>query len=354
MKTLKRYLALGLFLTGASVFPLDAQTANAPPAANNKAGAARTSTAAGQAPDVVMQKLSDLINDRKYGDAQRMAGGLLAAYPDDQRLIKAKALLDRLLAPVGSSNPAPAGNPAAGNSVPAIANALTGMEKVDYEALLELARQAQVTADLAQQKKLLQQFMDESAGFLQRHPDQMVLWQFRAVSALSLGEPMAGYEAAQKILAQGDTDRDDDLRRLLAQLKNKGWLDQKEAERQAKYGWLVGSWSLACTETDGGGSVVQRCDPGGIEFDKAGSSESLVDGYRVRGDGAKSGNPSFRVTILDSGEISCEQNNGISPPKWVPVLSCKTSDNNTSLTIKSAARYKNDEGNIWTSSMHKN
>src|SRR5208282_6921439 len=126
------------------------------------------------------------------------------------------------------------------------AEPLVGMEKVDYNALIVLARQAQQTTDLDEQKKLLQQFMDQSSAFLQKHPDQMLLWQFRVVSAIGLNEPMEGYEAGQKLLAMGAADSNDPaLQELLAQLKNKGWLDWAEKIKKLteKYGWMVGAWS---------------------------------------------------------------------------------------------------------------
>jgi hypothetical protein len=102
------------------------------------------------------------------------------------------------------------------------------MDKVDYDALIELARQAQQNTDLAEQKKLLQQFMDQSNLFLQKHPGEMLLWQLRAASAISLDDPMAGYKAGQRLLTADSNDPN--VRRLLAQLKNKGWLDKQKIE----------------------------------------------------------------------------------------------------------------------------
>jgi hypothetical protein len=180
-------------------------------------------------------KITDLYHAGKYAEAQQLTTGLLVAYPDDQRLIKAIALLEKMLAPGGSANAAPGGNQPTNNAAPAQpaastnAEQLTGMDKVDYDALIELARQAQQTTDLEQQKTLLKRFMDESSAFLRKHPDQMLLWQLRAASAINLNEPMAGYEAGQKLL--GADSNDSNVRRLLAQLKNNGWLDKQQAEQ---------------------------------------------------------------------------------------------------------------------------
>ena len=229
---LSRFFAFGCILALLCFLPLHAQTAATAPA-DTKATAA-TPTPAGQAPDSVTQKIADLVHAGKYAEAQQLTTGLLAAYPNDPRLIKTKALLDKLLATAG---PAPGSNQpnnsAAPVQPPAVATAepLTGMDKVDYNALIELARQAQATTDLGQQESLLHRYMDQSGVFLQKHPDQILLWQLRAASAISLNEPLAGYDAGQKLLALGAANSNDpNLQRLLAQLKNMGWLDKRQLE----------------------------------------------------------------------------------------------------------------------------
>lgn len=227
-------LVLGLVL--ASVCLLSAQQPSTSPAAPNTEAA--TPAPAAHAPDEVTNKITGLVHDGKYAEAQQLTTALLVAYPDDQRLIKAKALLEKLLAPAGSANATPDSNPPTTNIAPAqsatatIAGQLTGMDKVDYNALIELARQAQQTTDLSQQKTLLQQLMTDSAAFLQRHPDQMLLWQLRAATAISLNDPRAGYKAGQTLIAMGAADSNDpNLQHLLGQLKNKGWLDQQGVEK---------------------------------------------------------------------------------------------------------------------------
>jgi hypothetical protein len=326
--------------------PLQAQTGTKGPSDSNAPAASRTSN--GQAPDEVTRKLTDLVHAGKYAEAEKLTTGLLAAYPTDQRLIKAEALIAKRLAPAGQTleSPIQPVQPTANNS----ADQLTGMEKVDYSALIVLARQGMQATDLAEQQTLLQQFMDQSIVFLQKHPDQMLLWQLRAATAISLNDPVAGYEAGQKLITAGAADSGDpNLLQLLGQLKNKRWLDKAEAERLAKYGWLLGTWSLSCAETDENGEVHQRCDAGDIKFSKHNASDSVAEGYRINDAGVKSNQSAFRVTILDSGQIRCEQNNGTS--KWAPVLSCDSADNNRSLTIKSAAYKQN--GYVWISSLHK-
>jgi hypothetical protein len=189
-----------------------------------------------QAPDDMTNKITALVSAGKYAEAQRLTTGLLVVYPDDQRLIKAKALIEKWLASPALAVPAPGSSQSTNNAsqaeVSSNAEQLTGMDKVDYSALIELAREAQQTTDLSQQDILLRKFMEDSGKFLQKHPNEMLLWQLRAASAISLNAPKEGYQAGQKLLSAGAAESSDSsLQRLLGQLKNKGWLDKQEAER---------------------------------------------------------------------------------------------------------------------------
>lgn len=189
----------------------------------------------GLAPDEMTRKITELVHAGKYTEAQQLTAGLLIAYPDDQRLIKAKSLIEKLLSTGDTSghdaNVLSAPAPATG----ANAISLTGMDKIDCNGLIELARQAQQAIDLAEQAKLMQQFMAQSSAFLQKHPDQILLWELRAQMAMSTNDPAAGYEAGERILAAGGADSNDTaLQRLLGQLRNKGWLNQQDAESQAR------------------------------------------------------------------------------------------------------------------------
>lgn len=234
MSNISKSLVLGFFLALLPVPVLHAQPAQGVHASN---GALAQNTPAGQAPDELIKKLSDLVHAGKYMEAEQFTAGLLVAFPDDQRLIKAKALLDKSLAAGGTTNGSPGISPASSDSPtaqpPSNANReeLTGMDKIDYSALLELAREAQQNSDLPEQNKLLQQFMEQSAQFLQKHPDQMLLWQLRAASAISLHEPLAGFDAAQKLLSRGAANsKDPNVSQLLAKLKLLGWLDAQQAQ----------------------------------------------------------------------------------------------------------------------------
>jgi hypothetical protein len=123
-------LAFVLILT-ASLLPAQ-QTTVAPSVDNHEVSASPAPAA--HAPDEVTNKITGLVHDGKYAEAQQLTTALLVAYPDDQRLIKAKALLEKLLAPAGSANATPASNPPTTNVAPAqsatatIARQLTGMD----------------------------------------------------------------------------------------------------------------------------------------------------------------------------------------------------------------------------------
>ena len=321
-------ISLTLALTGSA-------QSKAPADPNAKAADAPTS---GQAPDAVMKKLSELVNASKYAEAQQLTAGMLLAFPDDQRLIKAKALLDKSLANAAATTTTPGSNPAVTNetSTQPAANEkgglLTGMDRVDYNALIVLARKAQENTDLEQQKASLKQFMDQSSPFLQKHPNEMLLWQLRAASAISLNDPMAGYDAGQKLLAAGAADSNDpNLQQLLAELRNKGWLDKETADRHAKYDWIAGTWSVSWSEHFQGWHSSHDT-PGG-----AFSTEFLISGRTIEGretsGGVKYTDPTFKGTIPDSGEVRWEVLIS-NPDSWAPPISWVSGDNKKWMTVK--------------------
>jgi len=280
------------------------QAQTEPPAPANTLAA--NPAPAGQAPSEVLKKLSDLIHAGKYADAQQLAAGLLLAYPDDQRLIKAKALLDKA---VSSSQPADIGasaNQPSSSVAPPASGAkstpLTGMDKVEYNSLIELARQAQQTTDLGQQKMLLQKFMTESRPFAEQHPDDTLIWQLRAAAAMSLNEPIEGYEAGQELLSAGAADSNDpNLQHLMAQLNLQGWLDHKKAEyreQEKGFEWLLGTWTATWDWWWG--------EVHGRDQEQFVVTDSGIEGYLIGGDAVRNGDPDFRGKMLDSGEIQWE------------------------------------------------
>jgi hypothetical protein len=349
MEKLAKLLICGLFLVFGSIASLRAQTAS------SDSNAASGPPAAGQASDDVTRKITDLVNSGKYAEAQQLTTGLLVAYPDDQRLIKTKVLLEKLLAPGGSANETPNNTQPINNVTPAqpATNAnveqLTGRERLDYDALIELARQAQQTTDIAQQKASLERFMDQSSLFLQKHPAELLLWQLRAASAISLNDPMAGYEAGQKLLAAGAEDGNDpNLRRLLAQLKNKGWLDEQgleeakqKIEEGKKYDWLIGTWTgTASWFSKATWDYGKRHSNQQVEFMRSGSS---VEGYSYNlSTGIRDSAPSFKYSTFTLEGMNFSTNwriNGKVPnPEWQPITSCAVSNDRRTITIVALGR----------------
>lgn len=284
-------------------------------------GAGQASTA--HAPDEATGKITELVHAGKYNDAKQLTAALLIAYPDDQRLIKAKILIDKLLAPKPSGSPIPsnrqqtqsAGDPSSGQ--------LTGMDKVNYNAVILLARQAQQTADLDEQTKLLEQFMSQSGLFLRMHPDQMLLWQLRAEIALTQDDVLAGYEAGQRLLAVGAADSSDaTLQNLLGRLKNKGWFEadaaaaaKRQAELISKYGWMQGEWSESFSQPytyrapDGFMSSMKTHTNPGLhaykETFEVSKSEPVIGAFIVDSSGKTKWVPT-KFTLADSGELRCE------------------------------------------------
>jgi len=145
-----------------------AHVSSATPCADGQHSADTNATAAkptptGQATDDVMKKLSDLVHARKYApDGATVDGWFIAGLPEDQRLIKPRCFWTNRSRPRRRQTLRRA----------RVATQLAGMEKVDYNALIELARQAQQTTDLEQQTTLLKQFMKDSDLFLQKHPTE--------------------------------------------------------------------------------------------------------------------------------------------------------------------------------------
>ena len=294
MKKWTKLFICGLFLVLGGLASLRGQIASTHSDASSQPAAARAS-------DEMTQRITDLVNAGKYLEAQALTTGLLVAYPNDERLIQTQALLKQLV-PTAAVPSTPGISLAAQPATGADAGHLTGMDKVDYNALIERARQAQQTTDPEQQKSSLQRFLSDSSLFLQKHPEQMLLWQIRAAAAISVNDPDAGYEAAQKLLAAGVADSNDPaLQRLLAQLKNNGWLDKQGVENFKKYAWIVGTWSISWSF--GEKPDQQGTGPKEI-FAKSDSGE--IEGYYFPKNGHKNRRPNMRGTILAS-QVSWKQ-----------------------------------------------
>lgn len=179
-------------------------------------------------PAEALKELQTLVHEGNYEQAQLLTANLLALYPNDQRLLQAKALLEKAIAKDNqlktSARSRPSGPGTAADAPPAPVEP----DQAEYDRLLELTRQAKQTTDGARQQALLRQFMNESRAFVEKHPDRDLIWEIRAASALVLNDMMAGYEAGQKLVARGALESgNENLRHLIALLKNRGWLDEQ-------------------------------------------------------------------------------------------------------------------------------
>lgn len=231
------------------------------------------------APDDVTRKITDLVDAGKYAEAQQLTAGLLVAYPNDERLVKARALIEKLRTGTPSASTTPEPDPLSAKAVQPEAVPLTGMDRVNYNALIELMKQAQQTTDLDEQKRLLQQFMVQRNAFLEgfeenhalfeefkqynqtsdpevksklrdecqaetnlivkKHPEQMLLWKLSAAAAISLNQPREGYAAGHWLLAYGAADSNDPaVQALMGQLKNKDWLTTRGVAVAEEFAWL--------------------------------------------------------------------------------------------------------------------
>lgn len=399
MNKLSKSLTLRIVLALMSLSPLQGQWAHILPANANSATAnpapaadpapAANPAPAAQAPDEATKKITDLVHAGKYAEAQELTEGLLIVYPDDQRLSKAKALIDKLLVSAGSTSATPANSQPATPAANVTAEQLTGMDKVDYNTLILLARQAQADADLGEQKKLLWQFMEQSGTFLQKHPEQLLVWELRAQSAVSLNDPLDGCEAGQQLLAEGAADSTDPkVQQLMAQLNKIGWLDKQKADDYKRFGWLLGTWS-ASWSSDGrtksfSGHTSSRALQGDLANEVFTKSGSVIEGYNVRDNDDRSTQPDMRGTILESGEIrwkryyastdnsssrknsrgaqlvlaSYEKRIQVSrgprefyPQGWQPVFSCQIDEDKSTMTMVVPSQSTNPRHNPADSAM---
>jgi formylglycine-generating enzyme required for sulfatase activity len=89
------------------------------------------------------------------------------------------------------------------------------------EALLLLAQSADKAAGSENRRKVLEEFLRQSAPVARAHPEQTELWLRRASAALELNLPKVAREAAQPL--QKVPAPDERVRKVLGQLARQGW-----------------------------------------------------------------------------------------------------------------------------------
>ena len=155
--------------------------------------------------------LALILHEAKKPDDARAAleTATKLAPPDKQEQVQ------RLAALLGPKKEATAASPAE----------LTGAARRKYDTLLVIIEEAEKAGQDAERKKLLREFLDKSEPFLKEQPDQLALWVTRAVAALELNVPKAGWLAGVQLVRLGaDSSEDQKLRKVMASLDRKGWL----------------------------------------------------------------------------------------------------------------------------------
>ena len=106
------------------------------------------------------------------------------------------------------------------------APALTGRDRLELDTLNDIWREAESATDAAVQKRALNEVLRRSQSFVEAHPEQTTVWLMRASAGLALDRPREGWEAGQKLLAQGALDsQDTQTRQVMAQLNRRKWLE---------------------------------------------------------------------------------------------------------------------------------
>ena len=190
----------------------------------------------------------------------------------------------------------------------------------------------------------------QSAPFLQKHPDQMLLWQFRVVSAISLDEPMKGYKAGQRLIAAGAADSTDPaLQQLLGQLKNKGWLDKADATIRAKIDFPFRTWDLSSDCTNPQGELIAHGKRSIVTVPKSGS---LIEINEVSGDIVEGLFPYLRATVDDTGGLRWE---GYTYYGWTPARSYEIDiqDNTITIIVPRTGTDPKDCQQTWKLQLHK-
>ncbi len=155
-----------------------------------------------------LKKLEGLIRDDKIDEAISRLDDLIKLNPEDPKL---REMRDNLVESRKiTSNLSKAMPPAA---------------RLDLEALLLLAQNADSAPDQKERKKLMLQFLGKSAAFANEYPDQK-LWLLRAAAALELGRSKVAWEAGQRMIGLRAMESEDPkVREVMAALRLKGWLN---------------------------------------------------------------------------------------------------------------------------------
>jgi tetratricopeptide (TPR) repeat protein len=100
----------------------------------------------------------------------------------------------------------------------------------ELEDAMSMIVAARSDTDATRRNNSLRTFMARSSSFLDDHSFVPELWLLRAAAAIELGEPELGGIAGRKLIELGvAASSDPTVRSVMAQLKDKGWLDRSFA-----------------------------------------------------------------------------------------------------------------------------
>lgn len=104
------------------------------------------------------------------------------------------------------------------------ATTLSGTERRRYNGLLVIIDEADAAKNPAERSKLLAEFLEKSAAFVQDHPQLLQVWTLRAVAAIELNRAKVAWESGQQMTQLGADNSDDPkVGKVLAMLDRKGW-----------------------------------------------------------------------------------------------------------------------------------
>lgn len=209
-----------------------------------------------QVADTDWKQIESFVQQNKSGEAVAKIDELLETNPNDQKLKETREKLAATSSPKAAVAP------------------LSEDDRLEFDTLLDIAREAQASSTPEEQTKLLSEFLVKSKAFVAAHPEQTRIWLLRAVSALALDRPQDGWEAGQHLISAGMKNTDDpQTRQILAKLNRKGWLitDRKGIEeaqaaldRKSQSDLLAGLWKGTWTRNSPGSNtrlIIQQERP---------------------------------------------------------------------------------------------
>lgn len=111
---------------------------------------------------------------------------------------------------------------------------LSDQDRLTYDELTALLDQADQATTPEDQDQAFREFLNKSSDFVKSHPNQMKIWEMRAMAAMDLNLSQEGWEAGQHIKALSANGDDPNAAKILAELDLKGWLGELSPQAQAE------------------------------------------------------------------------------------------------------------------------